>query len=87
MGRGSDAFNAGSIGTVIVAAITSSLRLADAPAYVRLSKSTSKLSKPSVVIVSQVATVDKAALGHRVSALPAETLAQVDNGLRLSLAL
>ncbi len=71
----------------MVAAITSNLRLADAPGNVRLGKRVSRLSKPSVVNASQVATIDKSALGDRVSALSAETMALIDDGLRLSLAL
>lgn len=83
----SDAFNASAISTVMVAAITSNLRLADAPGNVRLGTRTSKLPKSSVVNVSQVATIDKSALSGRVSALSTETMTQVDEGLRLSLAL
>lgn len=40
-----------------------------------------------MVNVSQVATLDRSTLTDRVSVLEAETMAQVDDGLRLSLGL
>lgn len=82
-----DSFNASRIKTVMVAAISSNLRLAEAPGNVRLSKRLSGLPKPSVVNVSQVATVDKATLVNQVSSLKADTMSEVDSGLRLSLGL
>ena len=83
----SDPFNASRIGTVVVAAITSNLSRADAPGNVRLSKSESGLSKPSVVNVSQLLTVDRAVLSRKVKTLPAAAMAAVDAGLKLVLAL
>jgi mRNA interferase MazF len=83
----SDAFNRSSIGTVIVAAITSNLHLSGAPGNVRLRARQSKLSKASVVNVSQVLTVDKRCLTERLSRLPDELLSKVDAGLRLALSL
>ena len=83
----SDAFNRSSISTVMVAVITTSDRLGDAPGNVRLTRSRSKLPKPAVVNVSQVLTVDKRFLTERVSRLPAGILSEVDAGLRLALSL
>lgn len=80
-----DGFNASRIKTVMVALISSNLRLAEAPGNVRLSKRLSGLPKPSVVNVSQVATVDKATLTSHVSSLGADTMREVDRGLRLAL--
>jgi mRNA interferase MazF len=68
-----------------VAVVTSNLGLADAPGNVRLAKSDSGLKKPSVVNVSQLITLDRLLLTSRVRALPAATLHQVDEGLRLVL--
>ena len=53
-----DPFNQSGISTIIVAAITSNLLIADAPGNLRLSKTDSGLSKPSVVNVSQIVTLD-----------------------------
>lgn len=83
----SDAFNRSSIRTVVVAAITSNIRLADAPGNVRVTKRQTKLPRASVVNVSQVLTIDKQFLTERVSRLSDELLSKVDAGLRLVLSL
>lgn len=83
----SNPFNDSRIATAIVAVITSNLALADAPGNVRVSKFESGLSKPSVVNVSQMLTVDRELLTHRVKMLPGKVIARIDEGLRLALAL
>lgn len=83
----SNPFNQSRIATVIVAIITSNLTLADAPGNVRVGKSESGLAKPSVVNVSQVITLDRELLTQRVRGLPADTMRQIDEGLRLALSL
>ena len=82
-----DPFNDSRISTAIVAVITSNLALADAPGNVRTAKAETGLSRPSVVNVSQVLTIDRALLKNRVRPLPAEVMQRVDNGLRLVLGL
>ena len=71
-----NAFNQSRISTVLVAVITSNLSLANAPGNVRVSKTDSGLSKPSVVNVSQVLTVDKSVLTKKAKALPGKILAR-----------
>lgn len=83
----SDPFNDSRISTAVVAVITSNLALADAPGNVRAAKGESGLSRPSVVNVSQVLTIDKALLTDRVRPLSTEAMQRVDNGLRLVLGL
>lgn len=78
-------FNASAIQTVVVAAITSNLRLADAPGNVRLGRSSTGLSKPSVLNVSQVLTIDRARLTERVGSLTPKLMRAADDGLRLVL--
>ncbi len=51
-------FNRSQIRTVVVLALTSNLKRAVAPGNVLLDKGEANLSKPSVVNVSQVFTVD-----------------------------
>ena len=80
-------FNDSPIRTVIVAAITSNLELAAAPGNVLCRRRDTRLSKASVVNVSQVATVDKQALLARVGVLAAAKLTLVEEGLRLVLGL
>ena len=82
-----DSFNASPIGTVVVAAINSNLRLADAPGNVRLTRRQSKLSRESVVNVSQLLTLDREFLVERVGTLPATALDSVESGRRLVLSL
>ncbi|HSR13352.1 MAG TPA: type II toxin-antitoxin system PemK/MazF family toxin [Thermodesulfobacteriota bacterium] len=83
----SNEFNQSDIRTVIVAMLTSNLALALAPGNVRVKRRRSGLSKESVVNVSQIATVDKRLLTQKVKELDSDTLAAVDEGLRLVLAL
>jgi mRNA interferase MazF len=81
----SNPFNQSRIATVIVAVVTSNLALANAPGNVRVGKSESGLAKPSVVNVSQILTLDRALLTQRVRGLPADTMRQIDEGLRLAI--
>lgn len=80
-------FNESRIRTVVVAAVTSSLRLAEAPGNVLLNEDESKLPKDSVINVSQILAVDKSFLTEQVSVLRADVMASVDAGLRLVLGL
>ena len=82
-----NSFNDSRINTVIAAVITSNLRLADAPGNVRLPAKGTGLTKPSVVNVSQVITVDKSFLTGRIGRLTPRLLAEVDDGLRVVLSI
>jgi mRNA interferase MazF len=82
-----DDFNESPIQTVVVAAVTSNLRLAQAPGNVLCRKRDLGLAKPSVVNVSQVATIDKKLLVERAGRLPGRLLAEVEDGIRLVLGL
>ena len=77
-----DTFNQSRIGTVIVAAITSNIRLAEAPGNVLLPREASGLAKDSVVNVSQILTIHKTFLTERAGALPTHLQEDVDEGLR-----
>lgn len=83
----SDRFNRSRIGTLIVAAVTSNLRLAGAPGNVLLDASGTGLSKESVVNVSQLLSVDRAALEQPAGRLNSQQMRAVDQGLRLVLSL
>ena len=83
----SNPFNESAIATVIVAVITSNLGLALARGNVRLSRAHSGLSKPSVVNVSQLFTVDKRRLTEPVTALSPQVMSRVDEGFQLVLGL
>lgn len=81
----SNPFNQSRIATVVVAVVTSNLALADAPGNVRVGRADSGLTKPSIVNVSQLYTLDRELLTQRVRALPAEVMRNIDEGLRLVL--
>jgi mRNA interferase MazF len=82
-----DAFNRSRLGTVTVVAITSNVRLLDAPGNVLVSARASGLARDSVVNVTQVVTLDREVLTERVHALSPSLQRQVDDGLRLALGL
>ena len=82
----SDAFNQSIIRTVIVAVITSNLRLA-APGNVMLRKRESRLAKDSIVNISQLLTLSKDFLADRVARIPPARIREVESGLRLVLSL
>ena len=62
----SDAFNVSQIQTVIVAIITSNLRLAEAPGNVMLTQEQTGLDRESVVNVSHLITLDKRYLTEQI---------------------
>ena len=83
----SDDFNRSRINTVVAAAITSNTKLAAAPGNVTLSKRSVNLGRESVVNVSQIVTLDKSFLTERVGRLRGAKLREVEEGVRLVLAL
>jgi mRNA interferase MazF len=83
----SNGFNASQIRTVTVATLTTNTRRAAIPGNVAVPAAFGGLERDSVVNVTQLTTVDRAALEDRVGTIPAWILAQVDDGLRLALGL
>ena len=81
----SNDFNKSRINTVVVAMLTSNLRLKAAPGNVLLAKRSTKLPKDSVANVSQVVTLDKSFLTEHISRLSPDKIKHVDDGLRLVL--
>jgi mRNA interferase MazF len=76
-------FNASKINTVIVCVLTSNLKRAQAPGNVLLEKGEGNLSKQSVVLVSQIFTVDKSQLGEFIGTLAEERVKQILEGIYL----
>ena len=83
----SDEFNRSRISTIIAAVLTSNTALAQAPGNVLIKARQAGLAKDSVVNVSQVITVDKQCLTEKVKKLESSVMAEVENGLRLVLAI
>lgn len=82
-----NSFNRSRIQTVIVAVISSNLRLADAPGNVLLPTHASGLARDSVVNVSQLITLDRSFLTDAVSKISDRLMSEVVAGLRLVLEL
>jgi mRNA interferase MazF len=80
-----DAFNESLINTVVVCALTSNLRRARIPGNVLLNEGEADLQERSVVMVSQLFTVDKGDLLEKIGTLSAEHLREVFEGIYLLL--
>jgi mRNA interferase MazF len=83
----SDAFNRSRLRTVLAVVLTSNLRLVDAPGNVLIPAKSAGLPKDSVANVSQIITVDRDFLGEPAGRVRGQLLKDVENGLRLVLAL
>ena len=81
----SNEFNQSLIQTVIVAVVTSNLRLADAPGNFKIIRKHSNLNKDSIVNVSQLITLDKLYLTEQVGKLNSRYISLLNEGVRLVL--
>ena len=77
-----DVFNRSRIDTVIVCALSTNMKRANEPGNVLLDQGEGNLPKLSVVIVSQLSSVNKSQLGEYIGALSRERVEQVLAGLR-----
>lgn len=77
-----DVFNHSRVATVVVCALTSNLHRASWPGNVLLGAGEGGLSKRSVVVVSQVSSVEKARLGERIGSLSEARVEEILDGLR-----
>ena len=77
-----DVFNHSRITTVVVCALTSNLRRANEPGNVLLEVGEGNLPRHSVVVVSQVTSVEKARLGGWIGSLSDARVEQILAGLR-----
>ena len=78
-------FNRSRIRTVIVLALSSNLKRAEAPGNVLLAPGEANLPKQSVVNVSQVFTVDKSQLEEHIGTLSPKRVRQILEGIGLLL--
>jgi mRNA interferase MazF len=83
----SNDFNSSKISTVIIAIITSNLKLSDAPGNFELTTKTSGLSKKSVVNISQLITLDKSFLTDKTGKLTNKQIDILNDGLKLVLSI
>ena len=82
-----DDFNKTHLKTVIVAIITTNLRLADMPGNVVVSTGSSGLESDSVVNITQLFTLDRTDLLEHLGRLPENKVDKISQGLRLVLEL
>ncbi len=83
----SDAFNRSRLRTIVAVILTSNLRLVDAPGNVLVPAKAAGLPRNSVANVSQIVTLDRELLTEFAGRLRGQVLNDVENGLRLVLAL
>ena len=76
-------FNRSRLNTVVVCALTSNLKRAEAPGNVLLKKGEANLSKRSVVNVTQIFTVDRGDLVEKIGSLSRERVRQILDGILL----
>ncbi len=77
-----DVLNRSRILTVVVCGLTTNMRRANEPGNVLLDPSEADLLKRSVVVVSQVSTVEKTQLGAFIGALDPEQVSEILAGMR-----
>ena len=78
-----DLLNNSKLSTVIVVAITSTLKFGELPGNVILRKGEAKLPQRSVVNMTQIKTVDKSSLKEKIGSLTKDRMAEVHEGMKL----
>ena len=78
-----DLINISNIQTTVVSLITSNKKLGEIPGNVSLRKGMGNIPKTSVVVVSQMATVDKARLLEKIGPLDKETIEGILKGCQM----
>jgi len=76
-------FNRSRINTVVVCALSSNLKRANVPGNVLLEPGEAGLSKQSIILVSQIFTVDKTQLSEYIGTLSSRRIRQILDGIRL----
>jgi len=71
------------IDTVVVCALTTNMKRVSIPGNVLLEAGEANLPRQSIVVVSQVSTVDKTQLGEYIGSLSAERIRQILAGMHL----
>ena len=78
-----DTLNDSKLNTVIVIAITSTLKFGELPGNVVLKKGEANLPKRCVINVTQIKSVDKESLTEKIGSLSKQKMAEVYEGLKL----
>ncbi|GBC61393.1 PemK family transcriptional regulator [Desulfonema ishimotonii] len=78
-----DVLNDSRLNTVIVVAITSTLRFGDLPGNVVLKKGEANMPRRCVINVTQIRSVDKQSIREQIGTLSEKRLAEVYQGLEM----
>src|SRR5437899_12402117 len=78
-----NALNQSPLNTVIICGLTSNLKRATVPGNVLLREGEADLPKQSVIVVSQIFTVDKSRLDEYIGTLSPKRIRQILDGFRL----
>jgi len=78
-----DALNDSNLNTVIMLAITSTLKFGDLPGNIILQKGEANMPKRCVINVTQIKSVDKKSINENIGALSEKRVAEVYQGLKL----
>ena len=78
-----DLLNRSNIRTTVVTLLTSNTKLSKVPGNVSLDKGAANLPKSSVVVVSQIATVDKNRLIEKIGTLERDKIEEILSGCQM----
>ncbi len=78
-----DSLNKSKLNTVLVIPFTTNVLMGEAPGNIFVAKNDSKLSKDSVLVVSQVSAIDRTRLIKKESKINTRILEKTEQGLRL----
>ena len=76
-----DFFNNSKINTTVIVPLTTNALYADVPGNILINKDESKLSKESVIVVSQIKVIDKNRLVEKISKVNKAIIEEVENNL------
>jgi mRNA interferase MazF len=76
-----DFFNNSKINTTIVIPLSSNILLADVPGNIFINKKETKLSKDSVILISQIGVIDKQRLYEKISKINRNIMEKIENNI------
>jgi mRNA interferase MazF len=80
-----NSFNESRIKTIVVLPLTTNLRLLDAPGNVLIRRKESKLTGDSVIVVSQLYSIDRGRFKEKIAKVNKEIMEKVETGMKLVL--
>ena len=82
-----DILNDSNLNTVIMLAITSTMKFGELPGNVVLKKGEANVPKKCVINVTQIKSVDKKSIKEKIGTLPKKRIDEVHEGLKLVMSL